>query len=193
MSAPVEVYRTDDPDVLAAIETQKAAYDEWRSRIHQFAESITGTSDIWVGRFLDLEFCTGLQIAAAAPVPEGWRRKTKESESLVPDRRTKLGNEFDRQFAKLRNAPSLRRMSGMPTEVDGLYNPKTGAGTTHTFGIDYPGESGYVEVTWGIEVPPEKVGPQWQKVPLSQWHAEREAAETKFVTDTETDEREATR
>lgn len=172
---PVEVYRTDDPVIVAAWHEANDAVQQWRNKVGDFAESVTGNSAAWFNGFLDSQHCVGLVVTEADLVPKGWRRHKNESTRIVPDKRTKAGKQAARDFDSLGGEPSVRAvLKGMPVTVRGEYLP-SGAHMSHTFGLTAK-VAGEITVHWGVEVPADKVDQTiWRRVPLSEYHAEREA------------------
>ncbi|MDV6267034.1 hypothetical protein [Rhodococcus globerulus] len=180
MSAPVEVYRSTDPEVLNAHRVARDAWAEHSMKVHAYAESVTGDKRTWTSRFLSQEYFDGLYLDVNTEVPELWRRDRREPRRIVPNRKTKEGREVAAEFKKLGRFPNLRAaLPGMPSTVSGERDARKGTTTEHTCGVELVSvperEVEVVEVTWGCIVPPEKVGSQWRKVLLSQWHREQEA------------------
>jgi hypothetical protein len=172
---PVEVYRTTDPAIVAAWHEANEAVQQWRNKVGDFAESVTGHSAAWFNGFLDSQYCVGLVASEGATVPNGWRRHKNQPTRIVPDKRTKVGKQAARDFDGLGREPSVRSvLKGMPVTVRGEYLP-SGAHKSHTFGLTAK-VAGEITVHWGVEVPVDQVDSAiWRKVPLSAYHAEREA------------------
>lgn len=183
MSAPVEVYRTTDPEILDAYKAAQFAYAEHSKKVHAYAESVTGDKRAWTSRFLSQEFFDGPYLDLDAEVPQLWRRDRREPRRIVPNRKTKEGREVAGEFKNLGRFPNLRAvLPGMPHTVSGERDEHRGTSTEHTYGVELISvaerEVEFVEVTWGCSVPAKDVGPQWRKVLLSQWHREQEEKST---------------
>ncbi|ETT26272.1 hypothetical protein RAJCM14343_5837 [Rhodococcus aetherivorans] len=171
---PAEVYRTTLPEALEAWDTYATRRHQWYEKVRAFAKEHSGTHQFWGNTFLGQDYFLGLTAPDNdAEIPTGWRRDRRQPNMMVPNRRTPEGKKCAAAIKKFANAPHLT-LGGMPNEVDGEYNPD-GSHRVHSFGAQRLDDA--LEVSWSVPVPPEKVDSTiWQKVPLSQWHAEREAA-----------------
>jgi len=167
---PVEVYRTRAPEALEAFDKWEAARQSWIDAVCDFCEKHSGTSKAWFNCFLQNEYFVGLTAPKDGKLSPGWRIDRK-SGAMVPDKRTPEGKELAAEMAKLKCAPTLR-LGGMPQDARGESTPDGGT-RIYTFGVM---RADFLEVSWAVPVPQDKVDfGIWEKVPLSQWHAEREA------------------
>ncbi|MEU2237630.1 hypothetical protein, partial [Streptomyces vietnamensis] len=90
--------------------------------------------------------------------------------------RTPEGKEIAKTMAELSWAPSFdTALQGMPSTVDGEHDPQRGSHRVHSCGASR--RDAYLEVQWGVQVPADQIDSRWTKVPLSQWHLEKEQAE----------------
>lgn len=172
---PTEVYRTTDPELLAAWDVAAEKYRKWVDEVGDFCEQHSGdrryySSSIWGERYFDGPLAPVLD----DDLPIGWRRDRKHPERMLPNRRTPEGRELAKQMDGLRRAPTLSAaLAGMPRDVQGP-GRRDGSFTSHSCGAERRADD--IEVTWGIAVPADKVDERWTKIALSQWHGERERA-----------------
>lgn len=163
---PAAVYRTSDIGILTAYRTRLAEIREWYAEVDAFAKEVTGTDRVWLHTAFGRDRLTGLHLDEDQPVPKPWRRHAKHREVIVPHRISKAGRELGARFDALSVSPDYYEpLAGMPhahLENSAIYFPS----------IRPVGGVG-LEVSWAVE-PRDPVGPQWEQVPLSQWHAERE-------------------
>lgn len=173
---PVDVYRTKNPEVIAAFHEQERALEEWDWKCQAFAKQHTGTTDFYSSDGLGQLAMVGLVCRGSDDgPPDGWRHD-RQIEMLLPDKRSKLGKQYARDMAALATAPNVRdALRGMPVLVHGR---STGQGAkVWTSGVGMTPD-GAVECAWGCHVPASDVDPEvWTKIPLSQYHAEMEANE----------------
>lgn len=164
MIGPAAVYRTTDPATVAAYEASQASVAEWTDAVIKHAETVGG--EPWVGRWANAFDYRGV-VRSDREVPAGWRRQQR-ADYLVPKVSTKIGKAADAEMKPLRKSPEIE-LADMPTMfIAGLRICHAGVSL----------DDGALTVVWGAEIPEgETVGEQWTRVPLSQWHAEREAAE----------------
>lgn len=172
---PAEVYRTSDQGIIDAYTERVEQIYQWNKKVHDFAEKVTGDPRVWTHTAFGRDRLTGLHLAKDRDVPEGWRRHARHGEAIIPKRNTKAGREAGERFDALATAPSyLEPLDGMP----GTARVEGPDWTTQLYTPGIRMRDGAIEVSWACEVP-EPVGPQWTKIPLSQWHAEREAEEAR--------------
>jgi len=176
MSAPVEVYRTTDPELLAAWDSAVERKRQWNDAVAEFCEKHSGDRRFWQSNFLGSEYFDGPLVPADDVVPVGWRRDRKRQGMMRPNRRTPEGKEIAKAMAGLSRAPSFdAALQGMPSTVDGERNPHEGSRRVHSCGASRTDT--YLEVEWGVKVPEDQVDARWSRIPLSQWHLEKEQAE----------------
>lgn len=176
MSAPIEVYRTTDPELLAAWDAAVERKRQWNEDVADFCEKHSGDRRSWQGNFLGIEYFDGPLVPADDVVPVGWRRDRKRRGMMRPNRRTPEGKEIAKAMAGLSRAPSFdAALQGMPSTVNGEHDPQEGSQRMHSCGASR--RDTYLEVTWGVNVPAEQVDARWTRVSLSQWHLEKEQAE----------------
>lgn len=187
---PAVVYRTTDPGILAAWDTEAARRDDLYREAVKFAGLVDDKHRNLVG--VAHETFTGLTHQADWPVPTGWKVGARaHAHGIVPDKRLKAGQHA---------AAVLERLSpGNPRDV--LY--RTGVGLpTSFFGI-LDGGMRYIQpgvmrtndalyTTWAVAPPGAVDTAKWHTVPLSAYYTAREqliqerqqAATTGAVTDT---------
>lgn len=176
MSAPTEVYRTTDPELLAAWDKAAEEKRRWYDAVAEFCEEHSGDRRWWHSNFLGREHFDGPLVPADDVVPVGWRRDRKRPGMMRPNRRTPEGKEIAKTLAELSWAPSFdTALQGMPSTVDGEHDPQRGSHRVHSCGASR--SSAYLEVQWGVKVPADQIDGRWTKVPLSQWHLEKEQDE----------------
>ena len=174
MSAPTEVYRTTDPELLAAWDEAVECKWQWNDAVAEFCEKHSGDRRSWQSNFLGIEYFDGPLVPADDVVPVGWRRDRKRRGMMRPNRRTPEGKEIAKAMAGLSRAPSFdAALQGMPSTVDGEHDPQEGSHRIHSCGASR--RDTYLEVTWGVKVPAEQVDARWVRIPLSQWHLEKES------------------
>lgn len=169
---PAEVYRSTAPEVLELWETYRAKRVEWVDAVADFCKKHSGIDRGWFHHFLNDEYFDGLVVLNREHVPRGWRIDRRHG-MMVPNKRTPEGKGFAAEMSKLRKAPSFEP-PGMPGRVSVTIDAD-GRGRTYGFGAERFGD--HLEISWFAPVPPERVDLGiWKKIPLSQWHAEREAS-----------------
>jgi hypothetical protein len=171
---PVEVYRTFDPETVAAYMEKVRAHDEWDRTCREFSSMHTGSTNFFTSQFLGSLRMVGLPCRGDGG-PEGWRHDRTVKEMLVPDKRTKLGKQYARDMDAIRVAPNVRdSLTGMPVTVHGR-SLVPGTNRIYTSGVRLIADETGVECTWDCAVPPDQLDASiWQRVPLSQFHAEME-------------------
>ncbi len=185
MSAPTEVYRTTDPELLAAWDKAAEQKRQWYDAVTKFCKEHSDDSRWWHSNLLGIEYFDGPLVPADDVVPAGWRRDRKRRGMMRPNRRTPEGKEIAKAMAGLSRAPSFdAALQGMPRTVKVEYDPQEGSQRMHSCGASR--RDAYLEVTWGVKVPADQIDGRWTKVPLSQWHLEREQAEESNLRNVET-------
>lgn len=173
---PIEVYRTGDPEVVRAFDTFIDKRAEWVRKCNEFCEKHSGTKKRWMNYFLRSEFFIGLVAPDTGELAPGWRIERKRG-MMVPNKRTPEGKELFAEMRALDTAPVFKA-TGMPADARGEENPRTGGVTYHSYHALRHGDE--VELRWNCKVPEDRVDSEvWAKIPLSRWHAEREALEGK--------------
>lgn len=167
---PVEVYRTWLPEAVEAYENYLRVRREWLSKVHDFCEKHSHTGAGWFNGFLRNEYFIGLVAPKDGKLAPGWRIDRK-SGAMVPARRTPEGKALAAEMDALRNGPVFT-VAGMPQDARGE-STRDGGIRAYTFNEELG--DGFLEVTWGCAVPQDQIDFEiWTRVPLSQWHAERE-------------------
>jgi hypothetical protein len=171
VTGPAVVYRTTDPDTVAAYRQACEERASWVDRVEAFAKSINGGNAYTTTGF-GRESFVGIEVKGDPP--QGWRIQTNKSgqQYLVPRRSTKAGKEAAQAFDALCHAPSAKDvLNGMP---HGFLSGAEGGIAFFSPGARIDGD--VLTVVWGAELPKsERVGPQWERVPLSAYYAEIEA------------------
>lgn len=169
---PAEVYRTRLPEALETFDRYREAHREWREKVAAFCEKHSDTPKFWHNSFLHHEYFIGLVAPKDGKLAPGWRIERKNG-MMVPAKRTPEGKALAAEMRKIDTGPVLT-LGGMPQESSVEYSDGSGRGRIYTFGVKRGDD--YLEVSWAVPVPQDKVDFEiWEKVPLSQWHAEREA------------------
>lgn len=169
MPAPI-VYRSRDPEVLAAADAWSTRLAEFDDAVREFVRSVDATE--WVER------SGGGLRGVIDPAGPGWRAGTPSPDGLhVPDRRTRAGKSLDERIERVNRLHPGRRpaLPGMPGSSTGL--PSNGGISTP--GLDFT-ETGVLYITWGGGTAPAldgRVDDRWEPVPLSEWYARLEARE----------------
>lgn len=172
---PALVLRSTHPDVLAAFADWRMAHAQWRARISEHARSVTGHDPV-VLRLTGRMQYIGPALPAGEPAPAGWlvERNSAGPRHVVPNMRSHAGKAASVQLQALRNRPALA-LPGMPTAFMDVDQHRF-------FTPGYDGTGITATVTWGTDaVLPEVDQDLWDRVPLSTWHAEREALEAARV------------
>lgn len=173
MNGPAVVYRTSEPITVAAYREACELRASWGDRVVAYAKSVNGGNAYTSSGFGHERF-EGIEVKGEAP--EGWRIHTSRrgQQYLVPRRSTKAGKAAAEAFDALVSAPSTKdALVGMPA---GFLSGAEGGIAFFSPGASIDG--GVLTVVWGAELPEgeaEKVGPQWERVPLSAYYAEIEA------------------
>lgn len=171
--SPEVVYRSNHPDVLAHRDKHPALFKEWRSKVE---ETLVGLgfpvdSDI----VLNGQAFTGVVIEPGAPLPDGWRRNRDHREWIHPTKRTAAGRKI---AARLEALPQPDPRQGLPGGMPSRCFAAKGMAFMHC-GVAELG--GCVVVTWSDELEKpsaDRIDPEvWERIPLSQYWAMREAAE----------------
>lgn len=170
---PAEVYRTTHPAALEMWTDYRSRFATWSADVQAFCLEHSGHEAAWYSNLLGRDHFDGLTVPDG-DLPTGWRIERRVG-MMVPDKRTPEGKEFARQMSALSDSPKLTLL-GMPMDVRGP-GDSSGRFRRYSCGVEEIGEA--LEVTWDVAVPSESVDFEiWVKVPLSQWHAEREAAQS---------------
>lgn len=169
------VYRSTNPDTIAAARAAIAARQAIIRRRSAFSESQGGTGfrfSRWDGSMVGLNF--------DGELPKGWR---PQGDYAVPDLRTKLGKEYAATMAELREPKEadVIRATGMAEQAyvaidwrERVYSPGFDS-------ADLDADTPAVYVTWGSADVAEQVEAEldpahgWERMPLSQWYARIEA------------------
>lgn len=171
--SPEVVYRSSHPDVLAHWRKQPELYDEWRRKIDGLLTAFGFAADSAVA--LRGSKVIGFVYPQDAPLPAGWRRDREMPSAIVAARRTAAGRRIGDQ---LEAVPQPDPRDGLPGGMPSVAFAATGMALMHP-GIALIG--GCVVVTWSgeLEAPKaDRIDPAvWERVPLSQYWAMREAAE----------------
>ncbi|MBM4683800.1 hypothetical protein GS532_07655 [Rhodococcus hoagii] len=171
---PIEVYRTTDPEILAAWDEMKARISQWWDDVQAFCVKHSGSTMMWGGNRLGVEIFNGPLVPEDGVIPEGWRRDRKTPGMMVPAKRSPAGKLIAAEMSKLSKSPdAAEALLGMPRTVSSEYRDGSGRGRIHSCGTERREHD--LEVTWGCAVPSDQVDERWTRVPLSQWHAEQEA------------------
>jgi len=182
---PMEVYRSSDPELVRAYREARTAANDWIAAVHAWAVEVCGEGGMaYFSGFLDSTYvsCLGLPNRADG-IPRGWRRKTRNKPrpgQIVPDKRSADGRAADEKLRSFGHQPSPRRvLPGMPVTADGDYLDN-GSHRVYTYGVDVIGDNeDTLEITWSVLVDSEIDTDIWTRMPLSRYHAEREAQKTK--------------
>lgn len=167
------VYRSSHPDVLAHWDNTASAEAQtaWRERVE------TAIADLgFPGRRFATQndiHVVGVEHPHGDPVPEGWRRDRKNSDVIVPARRTKAGRDIDDKLTALaRPCPRHDLPGGMPKMAF------SGLALMHP-GVERHGETVYV--SWSGELTGRDAEcvdtAVWQRIKLSDYYAVLEAAQ----------------
>jgi hypothetical protein len=171
---PIEVYRTTRPEAIEAYENYLRVRREWLTKVHDFCEEHSDTGKGWFNGFLRSEYFIGPVVPVDGKLAPGWRIDRKTG-AMVPAMRTPEGKAIAAEMRELRNGPVFT-VAGMPQEARGE-TTRDGGVRVYTFNEELG--DGFLEVTWGTPVPQDLIDFEiWTRVPLSQWHAEREAAQS---------------
>lgn len=180
MSAtPAAVWRSTAPEVLQAWRQWQVDRSAWGERITAHSMSVSGEPAVTT-RWPGTEAYKGPGIGDQAEAPAGWRIEPKRSEFpdglvryLVANRRSNAGKVNAAAVEALGETKPMV-LPGMPMHFfgdhrlfhPGLYCDGAGDGLSS------------VTACWSTEeVTSEVDATFWSRVPLSQWHAEREAKE----------------
>lgn len=194
-AAPDQVFRTTDPEVIQAHNENVLRHVEWRRKVRAYLEGIPQAQQdkMWEISYPSNDcYIEGLYVETNRDVPVGWRRTAKKPTCIVPNRRTPDGKAAYAEFQKVRQSPRDLDLPGMPRQFS-VRDEQQGTGNIYFHGVELLSPATLVpiggshlktikepyvlEVGWGAKIDADKVGPQWESIPLSQWHAEREAQE----------------
>jgi hypothetical protein len=173
VTGPAVVYRTTHPDTIATYREACEERASWGDRVVAFAKSVNGGNAYTTTGFGRERF-VGIEVKGDPP--EGWRIQTNKhgQQYLVPRRSTKAGKEAAKAFDALQYAPSAKDvLNGMPA---GFLSGAEGGIAFFSPGARIDGD--VLTVLWGAELPKgeaERVGPQWERIPLSTYYADVEA------------------
>lgn len=196
MTPPTQVFRSTDPEVITAHNENILRRREWRKKVVAYVETVPEADQhgLWEVDYPSNDsYIEGLYVETNKDLPVGWRRVAKKPTCIVPNRRTPEGKAAYTEFQKVRQSPRDVSLPGMPREHS-VPNKAMGTSNLYFHGIallspstltliqgstdDIIKEPYVLEVEWGTKIDPSLVGPQWEHIPLSQWHAEKEAQET---------------
>lgn len=169
------VFRSTHPDVLSVLADYRQAMDVWRGRSAALLVDLGFEGrDFLVAYGLGSRWITGIEPLPGEEPPTGWRiAHRSDQDVLVPDKRRKAGKDADARIQQTQPPADVRgHLPGMPgTQWAGstIYTPALCE-------ID-----GAVWVRWREDV--SRVDEAlWERVPLSQYWAAREAQDAKAVT-----------
>lgn len=173
---PHLVLASADDQVLGAWNTWRDVEAAWGEQIAEHALAVAGTEPVTTGgrRYV------GPALPRGVPVPEGWREPLHSSTGgedrvhwIIPHLSTRAGRAAADRLATVAHGPSLYLpglpMSHLDVVEHVLHHP--------SLLEDAPG---HLTATWATASPEllAKVDPGlWEQVPLSVWHAAREAEE----------------
>ncbi|MGI5418686.1 hypothetical protein [Actinomadura luteofluorescens] len=177
MKDPI-VYRSTHPDVLAHWDAKgsREAQQAWRARVDATVADLgfEGRNPV-VSETIFGATVTGVQHPADQPIPDGWRRHPHLDDAIAPHKATKTGKAAAAQLRQL-DLPNPRL--GMPGGV-----PKV-ASAAHESAFLAPavqriGDAVYLRWSQEIAAGDARLidGAVWERVPLSEYYAAREAAE----------------
>jgi hypothetical protein len=170
MTGPEVVYRSTHPDVLATLASYRDAMDAW----HVKASALLTEFGFEGGHFLVVSglgsrWISGVEYVPGEEPPPGWRVAERDGDKvLLPDKRRGAGKLAAQLVEECQPPADVRsNLPGMP----GL-QMVPGAVLTPALRE----MAGAVWVIWRSE--PSKVDPEvWERIPLSQYWATREAAD----------------
>jgi hypothetical protein len=164
------VYRTSNPEALAAWHTAAAARDAWAVQMKAFLDEHGFDSrSVYVGHSGRV---LGISHEQGDDVPDGWRVDSRTG-YLMPRLAKKAGKAIDARLSELIQPDPRDAMPGMPKECFVSL-------AMLTCGLEVIDEALYA--TWSRPIPEDEVDlAVWQPVKLSEYYAvleAREAAQT---------------
>lgn len=169
--SPEVVYRSSHPDVLAYWKAAQDADQAWRERVQSALAEIGFADHNFVMRGQNV---IGVAHPVSEPIPHGWRKCSDLAGAIVPARNTREGKRIGLALDGLKR-PDPR--SGMPGGMPA--SALEGRLVRIHPGIELDGD--VVWVSWSGplgEQDADRIDPAvWERVPLSQYWAMREAAE----------------
>lgn len=172
MSAPVAVYRSDHPNVLAVWMDFIRENAAFKVNVRSFLNDYAPGFDAMAANYPRGRSVVGISAKYDDPIPDGWRRPARFDGQFKPDKRTRLGKEIAEWMGRLRLDDPRQELPGMPDTVvvgDHFYHPSL----REMDGFLYVGwplqiESAFAE-DWSARGPLDH--DIWERVPLSEYHA----------------------